>query len=223
MTGGQPIRSVCLAIQTAADAQRLRALHGLPADLPDLEVAEYALQRQRARGQNGALPPYLLSLTHAALIRCEGASLRLDLLSATVAGGEGALLTRLAGLIPPEAAVFAWGAEMPAVVRCRVLQRALTAPTLVGPVAEAAWHDLQARVMGRGAAVSLDDYAQTLDVSGSAWMRALRSLSPEPGSLACGEAAIASLQVLLHYQLAAGQISPDACARMLTQDVQITA
>ena len=220
---GEVTRSACLAIQTAADAQSLRALHGLPADLPDVEVAEYALQRQRAMGQNGALPPYLLRVERAALVRCEGASLRLDLLSAAAAGGEGALLRRLASLVPPVAEVFVWGAETPAVVRCRVLQHALAAPTLAGPAEQATWHDLQARVIGPETAVRLDEYAQTLGVMDSAWMRALRAISPAPAELACGQAAIACLQVLLRYQLAAGLISPEICARMLAQEMQTAA
>ena len=46
-------------IETIPDIAGLRALHELPAELADAEVAEFAFQRQRARNGSDFLPHYL--------------------------------------------------------------------------------------------------------------------------------------------------------------------
>ena len=78
----------CLTIQTVADAPSLRKIHGLPADLSDFEVAEYALQRLRANGEKGVLLSYLQRIEQIALVCCGATELRLTLLSEARAGGE---------------------------------------------------------------------------------------------------------------------------------------
>lgn len=54
-------------IETIPDVAGLRSLHGLPADLPDAEVAELAFQRQRAKNGSDFLPHYL---QRVAVISC---------------------------------------------------------------------------------------------------------------------------------------------------------
>lgn len=54
-------------IETIPDVAGVRALHGLPADLPDAEVAELAFQRQRARNGSDFLPHHL---QRVAVISC---------------------------------------------------------------------------------------------------------------------------------------------------------
>ncbi len=54
-------------IETIPDIVGLRALHGLPAELPDVEVAELAFQRQRAKNGSDFLPHYL---QRVAVISC---------------------------------------------------------------------------------------------------------------------------------------------------------
>ncbi len=54
-------------IETIPDVAGLRALHELPAELPDAEVAELAFQRQRARNGSDFLP---LHLQRVAVISC---------------------------------------------------------------------------------------------------------------------------------------------------------
>ena len=54
-------------IETIPDVAGLRALHELPADLPDAEVAEYAFQKQRAKNGSDFLP---LHLQRVAVISC---------------------------------------------------------------------------------------------------------------------------------------------------------
>ncbi len=54
-------------IETIPDVAGLRALHELPAELPDAEVAEFAFQRQRAKNGSDFLP---LHLQRVAVISC---------------------------------------------------------------------------------------------------------------------------------------------------------
>ena len=54
-------------IETIPDVAGLRSLHGLAADLPDAEVAEFAFQKQRARNGSDFLP---LHLQRVAVISC---------------------------------------------------------------------------------------------------------------------------------------------------------
>ena len=54
-------------IETIPDIAGLRALHELPGDLPDAEVAEFAFQRQRAKNGSDFLPHYL---QRVAVISC---------------------------------------------------------------------------------------------------------------------------------------------------------
>ena len=54
-------------IETIPDVAGIRALHGLPADLADAEVAEFAFQRQRARNGSDFLPHHLQRI---AVISC---------------------------------------------------------------------------------------------------------------------------------------------------------
>jgi predicted PolB exonuclease-like 3'-5' exonuclease len=54
-------------IETIPDVAGLRALHDLPAALPDAEVAEYAFQKQRARNGSDFLPHHL---QRVAVISC---------------------------------------------------------------------------------------------------------------------------------------------------------
>jgi predicted PolB exonuclease-like 3'-5' exonuclease len=54
-------------IETIPDVAGLRSLHGLPADLPDAEVAELVFQRQRAKNGSDFLPHYL---QRVAVISC---------------------------------------------------------------------------------------------------------------------------------------------------------
>jgi len=46
-------------IETVPDVAGIRKLHGLPADLPDAEVAEVAFQKRRAQSGNDFLPSHL--------------------------------------------------------------------------------------------------------------------------------------------------------------------
>ncbi|MDP2810428.1 MAG: 3'-5' exonuclease [Rhodocyclaceae bacterium] len=46
-------------IETVPDVAGLRLLHGLPADLPDAEAAEFAFQKQRAKNGSDFLPLHL--------------------------------------------------------------------------------------------------------------------------------------------------------------------
>ena len=46
-------------IETIPDVAGIRRLHGLPADLPDAEVAEIAFQRRRTQTGSDFLPPPL--------------------------------------------------------------------------------------------------------------------------------------------------------------------
>ncbi|MDP2795760.1 MAG: 3'-5' exonuclease [Sulfurisoma sp.] len=46
-------------VETIPDVGGIRTLHGLPADLADAEVAEFAFQRQRARNGSNFLPHHL--------------------------------------------------------------------------------------------------------------------------------------------------------------------
>jgi hypothetical protein len=46
-------------IETVPDVAGIRRLHGLPADLPDREVAEVAFQRRRTQTGSDFLPPHL--------------------------------------------------------------------------------------------------------------------------------------------------------------------
>jgi hypothetical protein len=46
-------------IETIPDVAGIRRLHGLPADLPDREVAEVAFQRRRTQTGSDFLPPHL--------------------------------------------------------------------------------------------------------------------------------------------------------------------
>jgi len=54
-------------IETIPDVAGIRALHGLPADLADAEVAELAFQRQRAKNGSDFLPHHLQRI---AVISC---------------------------------------------------------------------------------------------------------------------------------------------------------
>jgi predicted PolB exonuclease-like 3'-5' exonuclease len=54
-------------IETVPDVAGLRALHELPATLPDAEVAEFAFQRQRAKNGSDFLP---LHLQRVVVISC---------------------------------------------------------------------------------------------------------------------------------------------------------
>lgn len=51
-----------IALSTAPDVAGLRNLHGLPAELSDVEVAEFAFQRRRAATGDDLLPPPLRRL-----------------------------------------------------------------------------------------------------------------------------------------------------------------
>lgn len=53
------IPTLIFDIETIPDIPGLRALHGLPADLADSEVAEFAFQKQRAKNGSDFLPHYL--------------------------------------------------------------------------------------------------------------------------------------------------------------------
>src|SRR5512147_3089520 len=46
-------------LETVPDVAGIRRLHGLPADLPDREVAEIAFQRRRTQTGSDFLPPQL--------------------------------------------------------------------------------------------------------------------------------------------------------------------
>jgi predicted PolB exonuclease-like 3'-5' exonuclease len=46
-------------IETVPDCPGIRRLHGLPEDLPDVEVAEIAFQKRRVQTGNDFLPPHL--------------------------------------------------------------------------------------------------------------------------------------------------------------------
>jgi predicted PolB exonuclease-like 3'-5' exonuclease len=46
-------------IETVPDCEGIRKLHGLPADLPDAEVAEIAFQKRRVQTGSDFLPPFL--------------------------------------------------------------------------------------------------------------------------------------------------------------------
>ena len=54
-------------IETVPDVAGIRRLHGLPADLPDAEVAEVAFQIRRTKSGSDFLPPYLQKV---AVISC---------------------------------------------------------------------------------------------------------------------------------------------------------
>ncbi len=54
-------------IETIPDVAGIRRLHGLPADLPDREVAEVAFQRRRTQTGSDFLPPHLQKV---AVISC---------------------------------------------------------------------------------------------------------------------------------------------------------
>src|SRR5690554_1915183 len=46
-------------VETVPDVAGIRKLHGLPAELPDHEVAEVAFQKRRTQSGNDFLPPHL--------------------------------------------------------------------------------------------------------------------------------------------------------------------
>ncbi|MBK9218362.1 MAG: hypothetical protein IPL70_07980 [Uliginosibacterium sp.] len=201
-------KRVCLAIQTVADAPSLRKIHGLPADLSDFEVAEYALQRLRANGEKGVLPPYLQRIEQIALVCCGATEVRLTLLSEARAGGEREVLRQLADLIPQEAEVFCWGTLDPAILRCRALHHELASPKLAGADVRVTWQDLQALAMGCPHEVELDRYGQVLGMDTSPWLASLESTVRPLGNLSCARKAVLSMHALLRYELAAGQIEP---------------
>ncbi|GAB4058253.1 hypothetical protein [Uliginosibacterium sediminicola] len=86
------------ALGTVPDVAGLRLLHGLPAQLADFEVIEYALQKQRAMGEHGELPAHLQRIVHIAWIR--SAAPQFALHSVAEAGqGEAALLQQFLDLL----------------------------------------------------------------------------------------------------------------------------
>ena len=59
-------------IETIPDVAGIRRLHGLPADLPDREVAEIAFQRRRTQTGSDFLPPHLHRVVVISCVLREG-------------------------------------------------------------------------------------------------------------------------------------------------------
>ena len=59
-------------IETVPDVAGIRRLHGLPADLPDAEVAEIAFQRRRTQTGSDFLPPHLQRVVVISCVLREG-------------------------------------------------------------------------------------------------------------------------------------------------------
>ena len=64
-------------IETVPDVAGLRRLHGLPPELTDADVLDWALQQRRAATGNEFLPPYLQRVIAIACVLREGESLRI--------------------------------------------------------------------------------------------------------------------------------------------------
>ncbi len=113
------------ALGTVPDVAGLRLLHGLPAQLADFEVIEYALQKQRAIGEHGGLPAHLQRIAHIAWIR--SAAPQFTLHSVAEAGqGEAALLQQFLD-VPCAEALDAPDHSLP-IVYCRALVSAARLP-----------------------------------------------------------------------------------------------
>jgi predicted PolB exonuclease-like 3'-5' exonuclease len=63
-------------IETVPDCAGIRRLHGLPADLPDAEVAEIAFQKRRTQTGSDFLPPPLQRVVVISCVLREGESIR---------------------------------------------------------------------------------------------------------------------------------------------------
>lgn len=116
--------TLVFSIATVPDVIGLRRLHGLPADLSDEEVAEFAYQRRRANGAGDDLPPHQQRVVHvAALLRVEGL-----LRSISLTGEEPAILQAFHGLCAEAEQAVEWSrpsgqGALPAacILSCRAL------------------------------------------------------------------------------------------------------
>ncbi|PLK47111.1 hypothetical protein [Uliginosibacterium sp. TH139] len=68
---------LAIALDFLPDVAGLRLLNRLPAELSDVEVAEYAFQRRRAARGSDSLPPHLLRLSGFALFGVQDGQFRL--------------------------------------------------------------------------------------------------------------------------------------------------
>ena len=97
-----------LSVQAAPDPVSIRRLAGLPAELLDEEVVEYALQRQRARAGNEVLP---LQMQRVVAIGCGlrgGEQLDFHELQDV---DEARLLSRFFAAIPAQTRLVVWSAQ----------------------------------------------------------------------------------------------------------------
>ncbi|GAB2884176.1 hypothetical protein GCM10027046_10910 [Uliginosibacterium flavum] len=96
--------TLTFSLVTVPDVVGLRRLHGLPTDLSDEEVAEYAYQRRRANGAGDSLPPHQQRVVHIAALLRTGDQLRY----VSLAGDEADILQAFNALLAEAEQLVEW-------------------------------------------------------------------------------------------------------------------
>ena len=169
-----------LSVQAAPDPASIRRLAGLPAELLDEEVVEYALQRQRARAGNEVLPLQMQRVISLGWGLRVGELLDFHELQDV---DEARLLRRFFAAIPAQTRLVIWSAQ-------EASSALLSLRALLAGVAGAHWQQSVARGLDLQAALGLPEplpLAQALcltqglaelDVgeAGSQWRAAITAL-----------------------------------------------